>query len=145
MEIKFRAWDNKKQEWLLGYKYESLGGFSLFGECVIFGEWASVVDKFMFDRADYKFSDLIVMQFIGLKCVDNTELYSGDILQEVSRPKNMYVIFEVPGGFAINIHQSDFGKETQFYESTANRQTADFIQNSCKKIGNIYDNKDLLK
>mgnify|MGYP001584566705 CR=1 FL=1 len=28
-EIKFRAWDNKKKEWLFGYELPNLGGFSL--------------------------------------------------------------------------------------------------------------------
>ena len=41
-EIKFRAWDKRNKEWLLGYEYSSLGGFSLTGECVLFGEFGDL-------------------------------------------------------------------------------------------------------
>ena len=65
--IKFRAWDDSKKEWLLGYEYPNLGGFSLDGECVLMGEWANVCTSFMFENNNRKRTDLKLMQFTGLK------------------------------------------------------------------------------
>jgi uncharacterized phage protein (TIGR01671 family) len=79
-QLKFRAWDNKNKKWLLGYEYPNLGGFSLFGEMVLMGEWANILSLFLFENKGYKSSDLIVTQFTGLKDKNEKDIYEADFV-----------------------------------------------------------------
>jgi hypothetical protein len=49
-ECKFRAWCAKHKRWLCGYEMPHLGGFSLFGEVMMLGEWSHILDRFIFQR-----------------------------------------------------------------------------------------------
>jgi hypothetical protein len=49
-ECKFRAWCAKHKRWLCGYEMPHLGGFSLFGEVMVLGEWSHILDRFIFQR-----------------------------------------------------------------------------------------------
>ena len=80
-ELKFRAWDNKAKEWLMGYELPNLGGFSLFGECMLMEEWSKILSRFMMSpNKDREFSDLIVEQFSGIMSHRDQEIYEGDVI-----------------------------------------------------------------
>jgi len=132
-EIKFRAWDNHDKKWLLGYEYPNLGGFSLFGECMLLGEWESVLNRFILQQKDRKESDLIVMQFTGLKDKNGKEIYEGDILRADTWKYNWIVQFDKIKARFNCIVNNDGSKN-------------DYIPPShVEVIGNIYENPELLK
>ena len=125
----------------MGYEYPSLGGFSLTGECVLFGEWGSCSDLFLFCKEERKPEHLIIEQYIFLDDRNSKPIYEGDILSDGIRK---FKVFGVNGGFAINTHQDDFSKDQiAFYESTADMQTSTFISGTLEVIGNIHDNTEL--
>jgi len=79
-EIKFRAWDDEAKKWLLGYDIGKTGGFSLFGEIMVMGEWASILNEYLLHETHAP-DALKVMQYIGLEDVNHKEIYEDDVVQ----------------------------------------------------------------
>ena len=72
---------------------------------------------------------------------DGIELNVSDVLEftDLNKSRQFYKIFEVEGGFAINMFQDDFYKSIEsinFYSSTAEIHTMNFIK-KLKVIGNL--------
>ena len=165
-EIKFRAWDNKKKEWLLGYNYKSLGGFSLFGECILLVEWGHILDEFILRRSS---DDLKVMQYTGLKDKNGKEVYEGDIIKKQykdkpysEKAKTKEILSEVVWREGCNVQNNDFNNKTLKKDPSAFNEEPCFgvkritKENNfyccnwsgfsgCEVIGNIYENTELLK
>ena len=139
-EIKFRAWDNKKKKWLLGYNYKELGGFSLTGELVLLGEWSAVIDRFLFCRDGYKFDDLKIMQFTGLKDKNGKEIYEGDLVISPGAKQAMWVEYQAPS-FVMRC-KTEGGSKSKSWCEFALAPTENQVQ---EIIGNIYENKELLE
>lgn len=131
-ELKFRAWDNIKKEWLLGYEYKNLGGFSLFGEMMAMGEWEQILSKMIHGDYGNTGNELKVMQYTGLKDKNGKEIYEGDILEyciQGNKQANPMIV-KIPDIFI------ELGHDDQYYLPQ---------EKSFEIIGNIYENKELLK
>ena len=124
--IKFRAWDDAKKEWLCGYEMPNLGGFSLFGETVMLGEWSRILDEYIFERNGHKQDDLKVMQFTGLTDKNGKEIYEGDIVR-----------------YRDGIYKVDWF-ENGFYLFRDVRAKFDIWWVDTEVVGNIYENPELL-
>lgn len=131
-EIKFRAWDDKDKKWLLGYELQNLGGFSMFGEVMAFGEWTRLLSSYNLD--DWKY--IKIMQFTGLLDKNGKEIYEGDICKTytIGEPSELLdtVVFD-DGSF---VFQCDYKLSIEL---------RGFKQDYIEIIGNIYENPELLK
>lgn len=89
----------------------------------------------------------IVLYNTFAKDKNDNDLFVGDILKYIKLDGsiNLFKIFEVSGGYAINTHQDDFyKKDIEFYTGLSDMQTISFIKGNCERIGNIYQNSELL-
>lgn len=122
-EIKFRIWDNNKNEWLGASDNDVLTyyGFHLVGEVMTVQappQWA------LDDHC-------VIEQYTGLKDKNGKEIYEGDILQ---------IDDHILGDFVVVWH--NFGwkiKRSVGYESLSVHKSED-----CAVIGNIHENPELV-
>ena len=137
-EIKFRAWDDLNKKWLLGYEYPNLGGFSMMGEIMAFGEYQHMLSSFSLEDWD----KIKLMQFTGLHDKNGKEIYEGDILFDKEIKAKCIVVF---GQF--ETLTNDWGeKETspKFCVQWSDKSGYSEIDIDNEIIGNIYQNLDLL-
>lgn len=136
--FKFRAYDKGKKEWLLGYK--EAGGFSLFGETVLMGEWGYLYTKIM---SEDRTGDIVVNSWTGLSDKYEDLIYADDIIEDEQGIQ--YRVYSLRGGFGIkSTHWSkDFNDltdaDTLIIEPFADAQTRSYVMTQCKIVGNIYD------
>ena len=138
--FKFRAWDNKNKKWLLGYDYPNLGGFDMFGECVLMDEWARTATSFMFGKDDKKLSDLKLMQFTGILDFNKKPIYEGDIVKDDDLG-NGIVIFQSGCFFMMYDAETNMeflGLKTDKFGRLQQKRVVEII-------GNVFDNPELVQ
>lgn len=118
-KIKFRVWDNLHKLML----YE----FSGWDDCV---DILSEVWKY-FIGGDY-----IIMQYTGIKDINNIEVYEGDIVRVRCMRKYKKLFYHDIVVFEDNCWKV---KNNKTYLSD------NFSLVGCEKVGNIYENSELLE
>jgi uncharacterized phage protein (TIGR01671 family) len=123
-EIKFRAWDNLKNE-MMGEVWE-----------LRFGDQENVVAG---DRQSQNFT---LMQYTGLKDKNGKEIYEGDVMADRTKPKyrhkdkkEVVVWVEQHPYYPHEWHLADNNKSGEYSLTYENWEI----------IGNIHQNPDLLK
>lgn len=133
-DLKFRVWNKKRREWLLGYEFESLGGFSMLGEVQMMGAYAALLTSYFPDRID----EIVLMQFTNLKDVEGKEIYEGDVLEwedAFKQHQKDYVLWNEEYGWWSLSKDSGSALGTRKIKG----------RSPIKIIGNIYENPELLK
>lgn len=121
--LKFRVWDKTNKEML------NIDILNLFLEEVVVLE----NDGSAFSM---KFKDVELMQSTGLFDKNGKEIFEGDILKTRTRG---YVIVRKENGNTMTTYKSGINKRTSLVLSS-------FLEKyQVKIVGNIYENKDLLK
>ena len=131
MNYAFRAYDKKKKEWI------HRGPFHLIGEFMAFGGLTNIPLE--------AWNDIDIMADVNLCYNTGQPAFVGDIFKDDR--DNLYRIFEVEGGFAINT--SAF--PNTFYDdypfplcALSDEQTVSWFKCAAVYIGNIWDNPKML-
>ncbi|WP_290489906.1 MULTISPECIES: YopX family protein [unclassified Aerococcus] len=128
-DIKFRAWDKKKNDWFdddRGDLYIELNGNINFG-------WNGEVMDDYTDR-------IILMQYTGLKDKNGVEIYDGDFLMAGDAYLGVIKYHSTRAQF-IGKNIGETFQEDEY--DTLYTKNGRF--NSAKVIGNIYENIELLE
>ncbi|MBZ5995372.1 hypothetical protein KII97_02470 [Leuconostoc gelidum subsp. gasicomitatum] len=117
-EIKFREWDEARDK-------------MPYGNGLSYGKREDYDDMigFRFEHEERECGERIIEQFTGLKDFNGTEIYEGDILQDVDNG-NIVGFVEYDDGFG----EYDCG-DNNLYECTRD----------CQVVGNIHQNMDLFE
>lgn len=122
-ELKFRVWDDLNKKWLFGYEHPNLGGFSMMGEVMCFGEYHRMLNSFSLDDWD----KIKIMQFTGKKDKNGKDIYEGDMNQDRGIVKWNTDSASFVWDYNNDLHC--FEEESEW----------------CEIIGNIFENPELLK
>lgn len=133
--MRFRAWDKTNKKW-------AFVGFHLFGEVTIF----NVLQEYKFEQAC---ESLEFTQFVNIKDKNKNDLYVGDLFKNEDNGI-IFRIYAVEGGFAINttvkLFQQDIKNDYPFpLQPLSDEQTVSWIKSCCYKIGNIYENPEIIQ
>lgn len=117
-EIKFRVWDKRNKKWVEA-------GQSLLGYLIA---WVSDYKFGILGRGDYE-----IVQYTGIKNKNGKELWESDIIEN-EHGERWLIVWEGTG-FRVALR----GNKEAIYAPN------EYWFNSCKKIGNIYENPELLE
>jgi uncharacterized phage protein (TIGR01671 family) len=123
-EIKFRAW---------------------FKRYHLMDSWEDVKDSLDFYNILTN-NKYVVMQYIGLKDKNDVEIYEGDLVTNYMFPNAIgEVAYSVKQQGTWHPHNKTTTYEHIGYEAIEPEELWDLLGPDCEVIGNIYENKELLK
>lgn len=128
-EIKFRAWDKVKQIWC-NYKIDDGTVYFMDNDT---GCW--------YRNYHGKYENFDLMQYIGLKDMNNIEIYEGDIVKLSKENSD----FKEIGVVKFDENKASYVLETQDDDLSYNISYYNYHKVYYRVIGNIYENKELLK
>lgn len=123
-ELKFRAYNKK-------YDIITVNCLPIPKEFEYGGEYTGIVMLPMND-------DYIFMQYTGLKDKHGTEIYEGDILEHVNGKGNHWCVVYDDYKYILKLVNCYYDTSTREYLGTT-------IKEKFEVIGNIYEDKHLLK
>lgn len=124
-EIKFRAWDKVDGIWC---NYKIYDG-TVYLMDINTGVWYE------------RYEDFDLMQYIGLKDMNNIEIYEGDIVKLSKENSD----FKEIGIVKFDENKASYVLETQDDDISYNISYYNYHKVHYRVIGNIYEHKDLLK
>lgn len=98
------------------------------------------------EKMVYEIFPNIVDEFTGLHYVDGKEAYENDIFKDDRG--FVYRIYKVKGGFAMSLPQFPStlsGEQPYPLQPLADEQSVSWFESQAVYIGNVHDNRDLLK
>lgn len=126
MTPKFRAWDKKKNDW---FDVEGSLYIELNGE-INFGWNGEIMDDYT-DR-------IVLMQYTGLKDINGTEIYVGDIIKDVGKGN----VCEVRYDWYEDVKVSTYLQMGVYlYDGY---ETSPFYRLNYEVVGNIWEDGDLI-
>lgn len=131
--LKFRAWDNKINCWIMGTNKLP---FSIIGEVTLF----DVLRQYSLENLNA----VEVTQFTGIVDMNKQEIYANDLLQD--EKGDLFRVYDTIGGFVVksSIWQKNLGDlvgtDILIVQPLSDAQTISYIEQSCKIVGNIYEN-----
>lgn len=133
-DIKFRIWDGAKNEWLASSNKDALPyyGFALVGEVMT----VQSPPVWSLDEGN------VVEQFTGLKDINDTEIYEGDICSFTSKTGKHVGVVEWTDNLA------SFGLrmvKNNFLYTFSELDTMGVNLDTLKVIGNIHENPELME
>ena len=133
-DIKFRIWDGVKNEWLASSNKDALPyyGFALVGEVMT----VQSPPVWSLDEGN------VVEQFTGLKDINDTEIYEGDICSFTSKTgKHVGTVEWVDdlAGFGLRMIKNNF------LYTFSELDTMGINLDTLEVVGNIHENPELVK
>lgn len=136
MKIEFRVWDKNKRKMLYLYPNDTI----LFknGKCSVWKE--NQYDKFEECCCCEVYSNVIAMQYTGMKDKDGNKIYKADILKDTL--DNLYIVDFIRGCFYLKTRYEKNGEWLEWLPMSEITQLAE--PENFYRIGNIYENPELL-
>lgn len=143
-EIIFRGKDLRTNKWTYGWFVPILGE----ADSILVKDVRRGVSENMapFTYSYSRVKSSTIGQYTGIKDKNGTKIFEGDILKDNDV---CFTVFYADGGFAIESNPTHFGYGYQGgsnpRESLSDMQTGSYVESNCEVVGNIFDNKSLLK